>query len=105
MNFRLDRDPDDNEIVLLPFDPAPAMRAVFAHRQNDRIQARLAAARAIEELEWLRLSVGLCLWVERLAGEGFTVSSDLLGDPLLAAEVNTWTGVGVDKLIRLQSAA
>jgi hypothetical protein len=103
MDFRLDR--DEKEIVLLPFDPAPAMRAVFAHRQSDRIPASLAAARAIEELGWLRLSLGLCLWVDRLAGEGFSESSDLLGNPLLAEEVNTWTSVGVDKLIRLQSAA
>jgi hypothetical protein len=79
------------------------MRAVFAHRQSDRIPASLAAARAIEELGWL--SLGLGLWVDRLAGEGFSESSDLLGNPLLAEEVNTWTGVGVDKLIRLQSAA
>jgi hypothetical protein len=152
MNLRLDRDGDEDGIVLSPFDPAKAMRGVFARRQGEQpeeyrgaefgqnrgflVETTLwrhtsnigilrvdrpaeervepsnagaeeflttAVATAIRPL--LRSSVNLCLWVDRLAGEGFSVSSYFLRNPLLAEEVVAWTGIGVDKLIRLQSAA
>ena len=49
--------------------------------------------------------VNLCLGVNRLAGEGFSVSSYFLRNPLLAEELVAGTGIGVDKPNRLQSAA
>jgi hypothetical protein len=42
-------------------------------------------------------SVKLCLRVDRLAGEGSSVTSYFLRNPLPAEELAGWTGIGMDK--------
>ena len=152
MNLRLDRDGDEEGIVLSPCDPAKEMRGLFARRQGEqpgedrraefghkrgftvettvwpqtgnlhtfacgrpgweagrspqRGDARAADNRrgngdaSIAPFECQTLPLG-----GSSGWEGVWVSSYFLRNPLLAEEVVAWTGTGVDKLIRLQSAA
>ena len=93
--------PTDN-LHILGVDRPAERRAEVSNAGADQL-LRTGRATAIRPL--LGASVNLCLRVDRLAGEGFSVSSYFLRNPLLAEELVAWTLIGVDKPIRLESAA
>jgi hypothetical protein len=152
MNLRLDRDGDEDGIVLSACDSAKATRGLFARRPGEQPEEDRGAefgpnrGFTVETTVWPHTSkihlfacerpvkearrspqrgggrapdnrrgngnssIALCERQSLLSGgssgwEGFSVSSYFLRNPLLAEEVVAWTGIGVDKLIRLQSAA